>query len=177
MTKPQLHNNVKRPAPAGVTLEGFPESRPHRAISWESGYELSGAGALSDTTKLYIAEDKEGHAWWWHEIDEGTVGTKSEAEQISFEEVLDTVEPRYWPVVCGWTLEAIVHYEGWYCSEERWRDLLKANPNAQQQLKEILVALMPNDTDEARLHRRLHPSAAKYHGQLLHDPDQETHET
>jgi hypothetical protein len=172
----QVHGS-KRPAPGEVTLDGFDESPPHRAIRWTWGEHISGAGALSDSTEFYIAEDDEGVPRWWRELDEGTVGSKSQAEQISFVEVLNTVEPKYWPVVYAWTLEALVCAEGWHRSDKRWRELLNANPNAQQQLKEILVAAMPNDMDEAaRLNRRLSPSAAKYHEQLLPDPDQEAHQ-
>jgi hypothetical protein len=175
MTK-QL-NRSTRPHPSEVTLDEFEGSPPQRTISWTTEEYISGAGALSDRTKIYIAEDDEGVPRWWREFDEETVGNKSEAEQISFEEVLDTLEPKYWPVVYAWTLQALVYTEGWHDSEERWRELLSANPNAQQQLKEILRATMPDDGDEAaRLSRRLSSSAAKYHGQPLPDPDQEAHQ-
>ena len=98
-------------------------------------------------------------------MDEGTVGSGAKPEQISFEEVLDTVGPQYWPVVFYWTLEALIHSEGWHCQEEHWRQLTTTNLDAQRELKEILVALMPIDTDAQRLNRHLTPSDAQYHGQ------------
>ena len=166
-------NRSTRPDKGEVTLDEFEGSPPRRSISWTWGQSVSGAGSLSDSTYLYIDEDEEGIPRWWREFDEGTVGSRSEAEQISFEEVLDTLEPKYWPVVYSWTLQALVYAEGWHGSEERWRELLSVNPNAQQQLKEILLATMPDDGDEAtRLNRRLSPSAAEYHGQLVPDPNQ-----
>jgi hypothetical protein len=169
MTEHQPGNT--QPDPHAVTFDGFSEPPPSRAISWETGHEINRLGELSDTTTLYIADDEEGVPCWWREDIEDTVGNRSEAEQISFEEVLDTVEPKYWPVVFSWTLEAIVYSEGWHDSDQRWRGLLTANPDAAQQLKEILVALMPHDTDQDRLNRRLSRQAAEYHGQLIPDPE------
>lgn len=95
----ELHMRRTRPDPGEVTFEGFPDVEANHRISWDVGHSVSGAGLLSDTTELYIALDGQGAPRWWRERIEGTVGNRTESEQISFEEVLNTVEPKYWPVV------------------------------------------------------------------------------
>ncbi|HWJ49612.1 MAG TPA: hypothetical protein VNR42_01250 [Solirubrobacteraceae bacterium] len=158
----QRHNSTE-PDPSEVKLDGFPEPEVHRAIFWDWGHDASSAGSFTDSTHLYIAQDDEGETRWWRQIIEDTVGHPGEAEQISFEEVLNAAPAKYWPIVFSWTLEAAVSEIGWHDFDELWRELLSANPDAKQQLKEILVALMPKDTEEARRGRRLDPAAAEYH--------------
>jgi hypothetical protein len=83
------------------------------------------------------------------EITEETVGDPGEREKISLEEALNTVEPKYWPVLCGWTLEALAD-EGIELPSERWQQLVDTNPDAQKQLLDLLVRLVPDGHDGPR---------------------------
>ncbi len=143
----ELHRSIQRPDPDAVTFEGFPGTEANHRIRWEFGHEVSNAGSLHDIAELYIALGEEGAPRWWLETIEDTVGNRTEPEQISFEEVLDTVEPKYWPVVYCWTLEALANY-GWDHQDDRWQALLKDNPDAPKQLMDLLLALIPNDWDQ-----------------------------
>jgi len=131
-----------------ATLDAFPAPVPYRSISWE--FE----------TRVYLADDDEDIPRWWKEEYDDSEGYESLPEELSFEEVLDACEPRYWPVLCAWMLEDLVS-EGWDSHDRRWRELLQSKPDAQQQLKEILVAVMPPGApDELRAARRLSREAA-----------------
>jgi hypothetical protein len=99
-------------------------------------------GVGFDYTELYIAPDQDGNQHWWREIIENSVGNPGEREPISLEEVLRTVEPVYWPILCTWTLEAL-DVTGDELVSERWRELA-GNPDARKQLLELLIALMPD---------------------------------
>ncbi len=139
-------------ASATVELGSSHDHVPYRSISRRLGGE----------TRIYLAEDNEGITRWWREVSDESVGYDGPPEQVSFEEVLDAFEPRYWPVLCAWMLEDLIQSEGWHSYDERWRELLQSKPDAQQQLKEILVAIMPpSDPDELRVERRLSREAAE----------------
>jgi hypothetical protein len=99
-------------------------------------------GVGYDYTELYIAPDEDGEEHWWREITENSVGWPAEREKISLEEVLRTVEPVYWPILCAWTLEAL-DVTGDELRSERWHELAD-NPDARTQLLELLVTLIPD---------------------------------
>lgn|GEM_PF-6065729 len=139
-------HGMTTPDPYEVEINGFPEPSPGRTISWTWGEDAI-AGTFSDTTELYIAPDEDGTPRWWRRIDESTVGHEYEPEPISFEDALNTVDPKYWPVIYCWTLETLAHEVGMR-TNERWQQLLAVYPNAKRQLMELLIALLPDNSTE-----------------------------
>lgn len=117
------------------------------SITWTWGEGIA-PGFGTDDTELYIAPDSSGIPQWWRRINEETVGMpEGEPELLSFDEVLSVIEPAHWPMLYCWTVDCLANF-GWEkLPTERWNQLTKSDPTAQEKLKDLLVALMPEASE------------------------------